>query len=255
MITVEKKKYAEIPVLHIVKNQLKDDKLPLILFVHGFGSAKEHNLHYAYLYAEEGFRVVLPEADFHGERDQGLNELEMNFKFWDIVINEVKELQIIKDELSDQGLIDEARIGVAGTSMGGIVTLGALTQYPWIKTAVSLMGSPYYEEFCRGQIEAMKDNDIDIPLSNEELDELYRELRNFDLTLQPDKLDGRPLLFWHGERDKVVPFRYTYDFYQDIKPLYEDNPENIAFIVDTTMDHKVSREGLLASVDWFKKHL
>ncbi|MDI5791688.1 hypothetical protein PO124_35075 [Bacillus licheniformis] len=31
--------------------------------------------------------------------------------------------------------------------MGGIVTLGALTQYEWITTAVSLMGSPAYVEF------------------------------------------------------------------------------------------------------------
>ncbi|WP_453990502.1 esterase [Bacillus nitroreducens] len=255
MIIVEKKKYADIPLLHIVKKQAKDEKLPLIVFIHGFGSAKEHNLHYAYLYAEEGFRVVLPEADYHGERDKGLEELEMNFKFWDIVMNEIKELAVIKDELNKEGLIDETRIGVAGTSMGGIVTLGALTQYPWIKTAVSLMGSPYYEEFCRGQIEEMKKHDIEIPLNDKELEELYSELRKYDLTFQPEKLNGRPLLFWHGEKDKVVPFQYTYDFYKELLPLYKDNEQNLTFIVDTTMDHKVSREGLLASVDWFKKHL
>ncbi|MEH7224881.1 esterase [Bacillus sp. JJ1566] len=255
MVIVEKKKFVDIPALHIVKDQLKDEKAPLILFVHGFGSAKEHNLHYAYLYAEEGFRVVLPEADFHGERDKSLEELEMNFKFWDIVINEIKELQSIKDELVGNGLVDESRIGVAGTSMGGIVTLGALTQYPWIKTAVSLMGSPYYEEFCRGQIEELQQHDIELPFSEAELEEKYAELRKYDLSIQPEKLNGRPLFFWHGEKDKMVPFKYTYEFYQEVKPLYNGKKENLSFIADTRADHKVTREGLLASVEWFKKYL
>ncbi|MFS0824211.1 esterase [Bacillus sp. 1P02SD] len=255
MVIVEKTKIADIPSLHIVQNQLKNENAPLILFVHGFGSAKEHNLHYAYLYAEEGFRVVLPEAEYHGERDKGLEELDMNFKFWDIVINEIKELQRIKDELVEKGLVDETRIGVAGTSMGGIVTLGALTQYPWIKTAVSLMGSPYYEEFCRGQIEELKRHDIELPFTDAELEEKYAELRKYDLSLQPEKLNGRPLFFWHGEKDKMVPFKYTYEFYQEIKPLYEGKAEDLSFIGDARADHKVTREGLLASVDWFKKHL
>ncbi|MEH7383546.1 esterase [Bacillus sp. JJ1533] len=255
MVIVEKMKIADIPVLHIVKKQLKDEKAPLIMFIHGFGSAKEHNLHYAYLYAEEGFRVVLPEADYHGEREKGLEELEMNFKFWDIVINEIKELQWMKDEIVGKGLVDETRIGVAGTSMGGIVTLGALTQYPWIKTAVSLMGSPYYEEFCRGQIEELKRHDIELPFSDAELEEKYAELRNYDLSIQPEKLNGRPLFFWHGEKDKMVPFTYTYEFYQEIKPMYKGKQENLSFIADTRADHKVTREGLLASVEWFKKHL
>ncbi|MEH7386687.1 prolyl oligopeptidase family serine peptidase [Bacillus sp. JJ1521] len=255
MVIVEKKRIADIPALHIVKDQLKDEAAPLILFIHGFGSAKEHNLHYAYLYAEEGYRVVLPEADYHGERDKGLEDLEMNFKFWDIVVHEIKELQSIKDELVGKGLADETRIGVAGTSMGGIVTLGALTQYPWIKTAVSLMGSPYYEEFCRGQIEELKVHDIELPFSDSELEEKYAELRKYDLSIQPEKLDGRPLFFWHGEKDKMVPFKYTYGFYREIKPLYKGKGENLSFIADTRADHKVTREGLLASVEWFKKHL
>ncbi|WP_010283415.1 esterase [Bacillus timonensis] len=255
MVIVEKTKYAQIPALHIVQNQIKDEALPVIFFIHGFGSAKEHNLHYAYLYAEEGFRVVLPEADYHGERDKGLEELEVDFMFWDIVVNEIKELQIIKDELNKQGQIDETRIGVAGTSMGGIVTLGALTQYPWIKTAVSLMGSPYYEEFCRGQIEELKRHDIELPFTEGELEEKYAELRTYDLSLQPEKLNGRPVFFWHGEKDKMVPFNYTYEFFQEIKPLYKGNEKNLSFLADTRADHKVTREGLLASVDWFKKHL
>ncbi|MFS0864207.1 esterase [Fredinandcohnia sp. 179-A 10B2 NHS] len=254
MVIIEKTKFADVPVLHIAQQNIMDEKLPVILFVHGFGSAKEHNLHYAYLYAEEGYRVVLPEAAYHGERARDITEGEMNFKFWDIVVNEIEELNQIKEELQEKGLIDETRIGLAGTSMGGIVTLGALTQYEWIKVAVSLMGSPYYEAFCRGQIEELKRHGVDIPFVNEELEEKYEVLRKYDLSLQPEKVGGRPLLFWHGEKDETVPFHFTYEFYQRVKSMYE-NQENIKFIADPAADHKVTREGLLASVEWFKKHL
>ncbi|MFT4417136.1 prolyl oligopeptidase family serine peptidase [Fredinandcohnia humi] len=254
MVIIEKVMLADIPALHIVKNQIKEEKLPVIFFIHGFGSAKEHNLHYAYLYAEEGYRVILPEAEYHGERSIGITESEMDFKFWDIVVNEINELQLIKEDLQTKGLIDDARIGLAGTSMGGIVTLGALTQYSWINTAVSLMGSPYYEAFCRGQINELKRHGVDLPFTNAELEEKYEVLRKYDLSMQPDALAGRPILFWHGKRDEVVPFQYTYDFYNRVKPLY-DNEDNIKFIADPQADHKVSREGLLASVEWFKQHL
>ena len=55
-----------------------------------------------------------------------------------------------------KNLIDSERIGMVGTSMGGIVTLGSLTRYKWIKAAVSLMGMPYYEKFALWQIKELE---------------------------------------------------------------------------------------------------
>ncbi len=255
MILVDKQKIADIPVLHVVKEELKEESLPFIMFIHGFTSAKEHNLHYGYLLAEAGFRVVLPDALYHGEReDSNVAQQELNFRFWDIVINEIEELEFIKNDLVSKGLIDSNRIGVVGTSMGGITTLGALTKYDWVNAAVSLMGSPFYEKFLQGQIAELKRVGVTIPLSEEQLEEQYVKLRTYDLSLQPEKLSDRPLLFWHGEKDEVVPFHFTYQFYNEVKTQYE-NQERIQFIVDKEADHKVSREGLLATIDWFKTYL
>jgi uncharacterized protein len=255
MILVDNQKIADIPVLHVVKEELKDESLPLVLFVHGFTSAKEHNLHYGYLLAQEGFRVILPDALYHGDReDSSLGEDELNFRFWDIVINEIEELEVIKNNLIENGLVDLNRIGVVGTSMGGITTLGALTQFEWIKAAVSLMGSPYYEKFLQGQIAELKREGIMIPLTDEQLQDQYEKLRKYDLSLQPEKLSNRPILFWHGEKDDVVPFHFTYQFYNKVKSQYQ-NQERIRFIIDQHADHKVSREGLLATIKWFKTHL
>lgn len=255
MIEIQKEQINDIPLLHVVKSGNEKKMLPLIFFVHGFTSAKEHNLHFAYLLSELGFRVVLPEAMFHGERNNSKSNEEIMFHFWDIVINTIGELEVIKDDFIRRGLAEADKIGLVGTSMGGIITLGALTQYEWIKAAVSLMGSPHYVAFARAQIEHLKKANPSLSFSEDELDEMYASLQKYDLSKQPEKLSGRPLMFWHGKKDPVVPFQPTYTFYQNIKKEYEKNPSCLKFIIDEEADHKVSREGLLETVAWFEKYL
>lgn len=58
MILIDQQTVSGIPFLHIVKEENRDRPAPLVFFIHGFTSAKEHNLHFAYLLAEKGFRAV-----------------------------------------------------------------------------------------------------------------------------------------------------------------------------------------------------
>lgn len=255
MVVVEKDKVENIPLLHVVKESEKLEKLPLVIFIHGFKSVKERNLHYAYLLAEAGFRVVMPEVLYHGERDQGLNEKEFYIRFWEMVLNTIDEIKRLKESYLKKGLIDSEKIGLAGTSMGGIVTLGALTQYKWIKAAVSLMGMPSYEEFSLWQLEQLKAQGLTLPLTAEQIDEQLRILREYDLSHQPEKLDNRPLLFWHGKKDPLVPYPLTHQFFEKVKPNYQDDPEKIRFITDQRAGHNVSLEGVDAAVDWFIHYL
>jgi fermentation-respiration switch protein FrsA (DUF1100 family) len=255
LILVEHNHIEQIPILHLAKKSNFDDKLPFVIFAHGFTSAKETNLNYAYLLAEKGFRVVLPEAAYHGERSANLSTQQLSFRFWDIVLQSIDEMDIIRRAFLEKDMIDQNRIGLVGTSMGGIVTLGSLTRYHWISAAVSLMGMPYYEKFALYQIEQLKKNGIELPLSNGRIEELIGKLKMVDLSQKPEKLEKRPLLFWHGKKDPIVPFSYTYDFYETIKPLYKDNPEKLIFITDENSGHKVSREGQLKTVEWFERYL
>lgn len=43
------------------------------------------------------------------------------------------------------------------------------------------------------------------------------QLKKYDLTQYPEKLGNRPLLFWHGKLDEVVPYRYSHQFFEKIK--------------------------------------
>lgn len=251
VIMVEKTDVEGIPTLHIVDDQKASEPLPFVIFIHGFTSAKEHNLHYAYLLAEKGMRVVLPEALFHGERQNNIHGDELPLHFWDIVLNTIEEMSVIKEFFEKRNLIHIGRIGVAGTSMGGIVTLGALTKYEWIQSAVSLMGLPSFNLFARFQIEEMEKRGVKLPITEDEKYTLLENLTQYDLSLQPEKLLNRPLLFWHGKLDQVVPITYSYQFYEKIK---NDN-KLVQFITDEKAGHEVSRRGLLKTVEWFETHL
>ena len=255
MVLVKKRVIKGIPALDVTMENLHDDELPIVIFIHGFESLKEINLHYAYMLAEKGFRIILPEALYHGERSKELKGAELRIRFWQIVTRTIDELKTIKDFYIQEHLGDPQRIGVAGTSMGGVVTLGALSRYDWIKAGVSLMGNPAYEKFARSQINEMREAGVRLPFTEDEVESIMAGLWKYDLTAHPENLAGRPLLFWHGALDPVVPIEGARNFYADIKDKYRDSPDKLKFIEDPEGVHKVSLEGLRATVEWFSHHL
>lgn len=257
MYNINHEVIANVPTLHVAKQSLWEIKTPAIFFIHGFTTAKEHNLHYAYLLANEGFRVFLPDVFLHGERFPyaTISQEQIYFKFWDMVVQTIHELDQLRRELEERDLIDGERIGVAGLSMGGIVTLGALKRYEWIKAAVSLMGCPAYGQYATALINEMKKRSVKLPFTDEELATKVEELKEYDLSLEPEKLRNRPLLFWHGEADPVVPHNFAYQFYLENKEMYKKYPERLKFLSEPNVGHKVTRNGVLETVQWFKQFL
>ena len=117
------------------------------------------------------------------------------------------------------------------------------------------MGTPNYLEFAQDQIVGASKSGLKLPFSDVELEQELEALKPFDLSAHKETLAGRPLLFWHGKKDPIIPFQPTYDFYQSIKTDYEKNPSQLAFIVDEQAEHKLSREALLRTVAWFDQFL
>ncbi len=255
MVIVQNECIQNIPLLHVVKQSLKQEKLPLVIFQHGFMSVKERNLHYAYMLAQEGFRVLLPEAIYHGERGGGLNKSEYYARFWEIVLKTITDVNTVKEYYEHKGLVRQDQIGIAGTSMGGIAALGSLTQYKWIKAAVSLMGMPAYEEFSHWQLELLKSMGVRFPFTEEEIEKQMEILRQYDLSIQPEKLASRPVLFWHGKKDDQVPYDFAYKFYNEVIQDYQGEPEKLRFITDEKAGHNVSLAGVNAAIEWFKNYL
>ncbi|WP_026676133.1 alpha/beta fold hydrolase [Fictibacillus gelatini] len=254
MVIIENENIHDIPVLHAVKSGNVNQPLPLVIFIHGFTSAKEHNLHFAYSLAEAGYRVILPDMNYHGERSSNLSMEQMYSSFWDIVVQGIYDVNAIITELDNRGWIENERIGLSGTSMGGIITYGTLTQNDNIKAAVSLMGSPSYERLAYWQFNEFKKQGVEFSFSDDQLLGAINNLKPYDITLQPEKLNRRPLLIWHSKIDSVVPFQYDEEFYLSVRNDYEQEG-HIRFLVDHSSGHKVSRHAYLETVAWFKEHL
>lgn len=252
---IKEELWGNIPLLHIVEDDFIEKEVPVAIFLHGFTSAKEHNLHYAYNLAKKGVRVLLPDAHLHGAREENLDEAELSLRFWEVVLTSIEELDLIRKDLKRRGLVTTTKIGVGGTSMGGITTLGGLTMYDWIDTAVVMMGAPGFVELAKAQIKQFEQDGFKIPVSKEEKEQLFEDLAYFDLTKRPSVLNKRPLYFWHGQKDPVVPFAPTYKFYDAVKTDYADVPERLSFVTDRVAAHAVTRSGMLEAVDWFASHL
>lgn len=253
MIEIQKEMIGSIPSLVVVDASKKDMALPVVTYFHGFTSAKEHNLPIAYLLAEKGYRVVLPDSMHHGEREGNITPEKLQLSFWDIVIQNVKELELIHTHLEDRGQIAQGKFGLAGTSMGGITTAACLTQYPWIRASAILMGSPKMTDYANSLIDGYRKMG-DLPITDEMLDDLLKQLEQLDLSRQPEKLNGRPILFWHGKSDTVVPFDHSRSFYEEIRASYE-RESDFRFIEEKKQGHKVSRHAILETVDWFEAKL
>lgn len=249
---VEDDIWQGIPIIHCYDNEKMNEYSPVLIFLHGFLSGKEHNLHYAYQLVKKGIRVILPDALLHGVRTDHLTEEKMNYKFWNIVVNSIHEVGILYDELMNR--FSPNKIGIAGTSMGGIVTCGCLKKYDWINAAAVCMGAPAFNDLADYQVRQFEQTGVKLPLTDEQKEQIHNTLSEYDITKTPEKLNNRPVIFWHGKKDKTVPFENAYHFYTKIQPYY-DRQEDWQFIVEENLGHKVNRAGMLAVTDFLIQRL
>lgn len=252
---IKEEQWGNIPLLHIVEDEFKDNDVPVVIFHHGFTSAKEHNLHYAYNLAKQGIRVLLPDAYLHGVRDENLDEVQMALSFWEIVMTSIEELPLLKQELSSRGLVKNAKIGIGGTSMGGIVSLGSLTIYDWIDSTIVMMGAPGFVELATAQMKEFEQAGYQLEVTETEKEQLLAGLATLDLTKKSESLNKRPIYFWHGKNDPTVPYKPTHHFYESLKNDYADVPNRLVFVTDKNAAHAVSRTGMLGAVNWLASNL
>lgn len=253
MINIYEEKIGEIPVLQVVLSDKVKEPLPTVVYYHGFRGEKDSSLTLAYKLAISGYRVILPDSPLHGNRRKNLTEKELNLSFWDIVLANIEELQHIKTYLEKETLLLSGRIGVGGTSMGGITTFAALKKYDWIKVGAALMGTPELCKFANNLIDEF--NKVhDEKITEEVRKEVVEKLEKYDLSSEPGKLQNRPLFIWHGEDDKVVPPEHSESFYQHVKNTYK-NKDLVHFILEKGRSHHISRLSIQEATNWFKKYL
>lgn len=253
MIHITDIKINDIPCLLIEKQAHVEKKLPLVVYLHGFGRAKEDGLTLAYLLARQNMRVVLPDSIYHGAREEEISPEQKKLYFWDIVAQNIKDIGSIKKHFSDKNLILNHKIGVAGMSMGGISTAAALTQYEWITSSGLLMATANMTDYAMWLLEQEGGRES-LGISEMELTYLMTQLESTDLSRNIELLNDRPLFMWHGTKDEMIPFKYAEDFYQKLQK-YHENVDDIELLIEENRGHYLSYRAVLALCDWFVKTL
>jgi hypothetical protein len=249
-VTMSEDDMAGIRAIHAVLADRASEPLPTIFFFHGFNtSSKEITSYFGYMLALAGFRVILPEADLHGARFDGDEPARLH-QFWRIVKRSIDELPRYRDHYADQGLIDNGRIGIGGTSMGGFVTLGALARHDWVRAAASYMGSGYYLDLSRALFPPLGTFNT---ANAAQHDEQMQSLREYDIADQLERIANRPLLVWHGERDDVVPFAEAARLRNEL--TQRDLAANLQFIAEPLAGHRITDKSAVAGARFFSAHL
>lgn len=239
-----------IPAIHAVLADRVAEPLPTIFFFHGFNtSSKEITCYFGYMLALAGFRVVLPEADGHGDRFDG-DEAARFGRFWDIVKRSIDELPRLREHCAARGLIDGDRVGIGGTSMGGFVALGALARHDWVRAAASYMGSGYYLDLSRTLFPPLG---AWSEANAAQHAERMAPLRDYDITNRFERLGTRPLFVWHGERDDVVPFAEAARLRDDL--TQRGLATRLEFIAEPLAGHRITNKSAVAGVRFFSAHL
>lgn len=248
MIHIYNEKIDQIPVLHVVRANWTTEKLPTLIYYHGFTSEKESSLALAYKLAERGIRVILPDSYLHGERSEDISLRELNMAFWDVVITNIEELQTIRHYVTETGLALQDRLIVGGTSMGAITTYGALRVYDWIYGGLAFMGSPSFVDFANLLVERLNENSS-TPINEDDVAKVIEKITPYDLAQRPSALNSRPLFIWHGTADDVVPIAYNERFYREL--LKDDRlRKNIHFLREKDRAHHVSTWSIREATTW-----
>lgn len=211
---IVKRKIKDIPVLEIVDRTREYDKLPLVIYYHGWQTSKELVLTQGRKLANRGFRVCLPDAPNHGERHQAISPV-ISLTFWNSIQGNLAEYEYLRDYYLYHGLSSQVFVG--GVSMGGITTCALLTHHPEIIAAACIMGEPSPVHFRMRTIKRAAEREIKLP---SDYTDLLSWQEHYDLARNPETLAGRPLYMWHGTEDYKIPI-------ESVQSYVEKNQEEV----------------------------
>ncbi len=270
--SAEGRRIGTIPALLWRPAGATDRSLPLVFFIHGYGSRKEDGADFAGRLAALGIAAVTFDCWLHGERgDDGSavrrfepvypenSGLDHYLLMHEVAVQAARDVDTLIDALAPEGFGGDGRIGVSGFSMGGFASYVAAATNPRVACVVAgggrpafarawddvTLGTSAYEEWAE-------------PMARLEAETARRAeyLRAIDPLEALDGFCPRPLLMINGDRDVDQPYLYALELYRRLRPRYvaAGLPGNLRLDMPPVAHEFGARQMDMAAA-WFARHL
>jgi dipeptidyl aminopeptidase/acylaminoacyl peptidase len=148
---------------------------------------------------------------------------------------------------SENTEMDTKRLGVIGSSFGGMVALAA--QDSRIKAMVTLATPARFQMPAREQLD---EEFFELPWGSRLRTGFFRDVQQYDMCHIIGKINC-PVLIIHGSADEIVPVKDAYDFYNSAK-----EPKRLVIIEGGS--HALNEPKHLEQItgltlNWFKQYL
>ena len=163
---------------------------PGVVILHGAGSQKENHADFARLAAAAGWAALAFDA-----RGHGASEGEMSPGAIDDVVHMARYLA------ASTG-IDEERVAVRGSSMGGFLAIHAAAAAPEIAGVIAICPAGE-EHLARG----LRRGELEMRVADETAMEAW--LLEHDLRESVERIGSRPTILLHAEGDEQIPSEWS----------------------------------------------
>lgn len=248
---IERRILKGIPVL--AGFDARPEPSPLVILAHGFKGSKEDWRERIPDLVARGWYAIALDNRSHGDRNgPDFSARAFSAGKWSILairqlIRETADdIRVVLDQILLRPEIDRKRIGLAGVSMGAFASLKAIVIDRRVRAAVSILGSPYWDDLFEGTLE------MDDP-------QRRRILAAYANAHQPASAPGRfpprAVLFQVGEKDTHLDSARVMNFCRELVSDYSDASERLRGIEFPGVAHEFTPVMWENTLAWFDRFL
>jgi dienelactone hydrolase len=267
----------------LIRQKARSGRQAVVIALHGTGGKKEGEIPLLKQLAAKGFLAVAIDGRYHGERtkaasgsaeyQQAMLRTYRTGEEHPFLYDTVWDVMRLIDYLVTRPDVDAARIGIYGTSKGGMEVYLAAAVDPRIAAAVPCIGVQSFRWAIDNESWQSRAGTFQVALNTAAKDASAPVdaafLRKFYDRVAPgvySEFDGpamlpliapRPLLAINGDSDARTPRPGLMECIAAAKQAYADAgaPEKFEFLLEKDTAHKVTAEARETAVQWLARWL